>query len=253
MKIQYASDLHLEMPGNRNFIKKYPLIPVADTLVLAGDIIHLKPSHLKDQFFDDLSRDFKHVYLIPGNHEFYYEHHDISTALHDFRFLVRENVQYINNVTIYPQERVRIIFTTLWTKISEGNKGKVVERIRDFGVSKFDNREFEANVYNNCHEICLKFLLSELNKPFDGTTTVVSHHVPYPQKFGVWLGDTEEVYYVDLTNMMKDYKIDHWIHGHNHWIPQTFQIHDTKIHSNQLGYVYRGHNEDFRRDAIIEV
>ena len=37
MKIQYASDLHLELRENMNYIKSNPLPVVGDILVLAGD------------------------------------------------------------------------------------------------------------------------------------------------------------------------------------------------------------------------
>ena len=39
MKIQYASDLHLELSGNSKYVKEIPFEVSGDILVLAGDKI----------------------------------------------------------------------------------------------------------------------------------------------------------------------------------------------------------------------
>ncbi|MEP4534308.1 MAG: metallophosphoesterase [Cyclobacteriaceae bacterium] len=252
MKIQFASDLHLEMDANKIFMEKFPLIPSADILILAGDTTYMNPDFLRSNFFNHISSDFKQVYLIPGNHEFYYNRFDIEQVLYDFRLDVRHNVQYLNNSTIYPDENTRIIFSTLWTYISEEKVMAIYNRMTDFHACIFAGKTFSPESQNQAHEISLKYLTSELSKDFQGSTIVVSHHVPYPESYGVYKGELSDAYYVDLTHLMLDNKIDHWIHGHNHWIDQGLTFNNTMIHTNQLGYVYRDHNEAFRRDVVFE-
>lgn len=72
MKIQYASDLHLEFGENSKWLKDNPLIPSADILVLAGDIGYLGDAIYRTHpFWDWASQNYKQVIVVPGNHELY--------------------------------------------------------------------------------------------------------------------------------------------------------------------------------------
>ena len=116
MKIQYASDLHLEFADNWRYLKTHPLEPVGDVLVLAGDVGYLgDDNYVSHPFWDFVADNFAEVLVIPGNHEFY-KYYDIST-LPDGKILsVRPNVNvYYNGVVNL--EDVEFILSTLWARV----------------------------------------------------------------------------------------------------------------------------------------
>ena len=72
MKIQYASDIHLELSDNSRFIKSMPFEVVGDVLVFAGDTGYLRDRTLPNlKFWKWASANYREVLLVPGNHEFY--------------------------------------------------------------------------------------------------------------------------------------------------------------------------------------
>ena len=72
MKIQYASDLHLEMSANRRYMQNIPFDVVGDVLVFAGDTGYLRDRTLPNlRFWKWASANYREVLLVPGNHPFY--------------------------------------------------------------------------------------------------------------------------------------------------------------------------------------
>lgn len=69
MRIQFASDLHLEFSDNKKYLEANPLIKSGDILILAGDIIYMHPTYYNMEVFDQWSKMYDRVYMIPGNQE----------------------------------------------------------------------------------------------------------------------------------------------------------------------------------------
>jgi len=98
MKIQYASDLHLEFQENSKFLKENPLVPAGDILVLAGDIDYLYDNkyYREHPFWDYVSENFRETLIVPGNHEFY-RSGDVGTIKNGCIAEIRPNVKCYYN------------------------------------------------------------------------------------------------------------------------------------------------------------
>ena len=83
MRIQYASDLHLEFEENTNFLMTNPLKVTGEILILAGDIHVIGTENwIENPFWDWASKNYKQVIVTYGNHE-YYNSCDLSTMKED--------------------------------------------------------------------------------------------------------------------------------------------------------------------------
>ncbi len=256
MIIQYTSDLHLEFPENKNFLKTNPIQALGDVLLLTGDIVPFAVMDKHADFFDFLSDNFKTTYWIPGNHEYYY--FDLAKKCGVLNENIRNNVHLVNNLSII-QDDVRFIFSTLWTKISPANHWKIERSLSDFHVIKYNNKRFTIEEFNQLHQESIAFIEHELQLNHDGKTVVATHHVPtfvnYPEQYK---GDAlNEAFAVELFDMIYNSKINYWVFGHHHHNREPFKLGNTNMLTNQLGYVaeneHVGYNNKYFETNNFEI
>src|SRR5690606_33148280 len=133
LKLQYASDLHLEFPANKEFLKQHPLQPIGDVLVLAGDIVPFVVMDKHQDFFSYVADNFETTYWLPGNHEYY--HFNIAEKSGVLHEAIRSNVFLVNNTSVV-NEHVKLIFSTLWSRISPSYQWQIERSLNDFHVIK---------------------------------------------------------------------------------------------------------------------
>lgn len=251
-KIQYASDLHLEFPQNKEFLKNNPLLPCGDILILAGDIVPFAVMDKHQDFFSFLSDNFQMTYWIPGNHEYYY--FDAAYKSGTFFEKIRENVILLNNTTIQLQD-IKLIFSTLWSKISPANQWNIERGLSDFHVIKHNGNKLTSAVYNQWHADSIDFINQELQLENQGKTVVVTHHVPTFKKYPKMYKNSTltEAFAVELFDTIEASDIDYWMYGHSHYNTKDFKIGTTQMITNQLGYVQRNENLLFNPEKYFNV
>lgn len=250
MIAQYASDLHLEFPENKNFVLRNPIQPKADILLLSGDIVPFAIIDQHADFFDYLSDHFSKTYWIPGNHEYYY--YDLATKCGVLNEKIRDNVFLVNN-TALSLNNVRLIFSTLWSKISPIHQWHIEKAISDFQVINYNKGHFSYQHFNQLHEESMLFLKQELTTHHNTKSVVITHHVPtflhYPERYKN--DPLNEVFAVELHDFIEELGPDYWIYGHHHNNTPNFEIGKTSLLTNQLGYVKANEHRNFDLGAIF--
>ena len=148
MRVQYCSDLHLEFEQNNKYLTKNPLSVCGDVLILAGDIVPLHDEFLNDSFFSSISKKYRQVFWVPGNHEYYYK--NISDYSMSFNIQLLGNINIVNNVVLQ-YEGIQFIFSTMWSRISKGNEKNIEQSVADFECITNNNKVFKASDFNKLH------------------------------------------------------------------------------------------------------
>lgn len=271
MKIQLASDLHLEFlqrdwPGERIIAP----VPGVDVLVLAGDIANGTEAFGLFSDWPSLPNRVPIVY-VGGNHELY--GHMMEPMLKKMkRVAPLHNVHFLENDSIEIGD-VRILGATLWTNyklrsdLSQAQQMEAAERgLSDHRMIRNVRKRFTAQDALDRHLDSRDWLIEELAKPWDGKTVVVTHHGPHrmstharyfnnPLNAG-FVSDLSEILYSPTAP-------DLWLHGHVH-DGFDYTVGRTRVVANPAGYVRNRHmavgrtdfefeNETFNPKMVLEV
>jgi predicted phosphodiesterase len=251
VRIQYCSDLHLEFEENSRFLSLNPLEVTGDILILAGDIVPLHDRFLNHPFFSFASENYRQVFWVPGNHEFYYR--NISDFESSFNMKVKDNILLLHNVEL-DIEGVHFVFSTLWSQISSSNEKQIEREIADFSYITSNNRAFQAKDFNLLHQKSLQFIKSRINDD-SKKTVVVTHHLPSAScnRPAHSKSHLNEAFCVDITEEIANSKARFWIYGHSHYNQRPLFIGKTILLTNQLGYLQMNEKTEFSRGAYFSV
>ena len=255
MKIQYASDLHLELSDNSRLFKHaMPFEAIGDVLVLAGDSMYLESGKQPCRsFWQWASENFQRVLMIPGNHEFYHSG-DVAKYGDSWHNEIFPNVSYHQN------EVVRIgdtdfILSTLWSYVAPQEVNSIFYAMSDFRQIRYEGEQFTTDDVIYEHMKAMAFIKKSVSESNATHKVVVTHHLP---TFDVVAprhksSPISSAFATELKEFIADSGIDLWIYGHSHTNIDTV-IGNTRIVSNQLGYVSHGeHLCGFSGNKYIEL
>ena len=273
IKIQIASDLHLEFIRGRTPNLDEVLTPSAPVLALLGDIhVMGAPHHAEGYgtFLKECASRFERVLLLAGNHEFYTDpaapvtYEEVIVHLRALAGRCGDHVSFLHNETAEisvegsggGRYSVLVYGSTLWTSIPRNQtvEGAPPDRAAEsveFKMMDFRKvyvkgegvkpRLLEVRDTKNWHALAVEGLLAAAA---DATRRklnllVLTHHAPLmrgtsaPEHEG---GALQSGFATDLSHVMaKERSICAWAYGHTHF-NTDFVMSGVRVLSNQRGY-----------------
>ena len=228
VNFQVVSDLHIES----YFTNKLSIKPVADILILAGDVCNIHKYNKLERFLSDVCKNFKHVIYVLGNHEYYHVKNRKHKTMDELIKVVLEFEKKFNNLSILDRnsliiEDVCIVGCTLWSKINIDIPSFIV---RIYGMNSY--------IYNNLHDQDVNYIknMIEYCEKNEYKMVVVTHHCPTYSLLSKkkLLDKYKSLYASNLDYLFDGKKIHTWISGHIH-INYDVIKNGTRLIGNQRG------------------
>ena len=243
MRILVMSDLHFEFHEDAGASFMESLDPTGvDVLVLAGDIAVGSEIPAALVLF---CRRFRRaqVIFVHGNHEFY--HSTVPEVQQLTRQVARRhrNLRWLETRTVKLQGQ-RFLGATLWFP-HDPSALPNRQYLSDF----FEIQDFEPWVYEQNRRTVA--WLRRVARPGD---VVITHHLPTPQAVAPLFADNalNPFFVCDVEDVITKQRPALWIFGHTHG-SADFQLAETRLVCNPLGYVGAEQNAGFESRFIVEI
>lgn len=243
MQLQIVSDLHIDGVVDPDWTRV--IIPQAPFLLIVGDVGRLETMAHYTRFLTGVCSGFQHVYLVPGNHEFYSETTNIHVLLTQLRTLEASlaNLTVLYNTGVdLPGGGYRLYGATLWSYIPEGH------RVQSLPIVTGEASLANGTWLNMMHHQALYDLEREIAvAQSEGKTLIVATH--YPPTLEHTLEDRHlegsHRYYSasNLNRLLTQAQVHTWIYGHTHVNADFMSAGGTRVVSNQM----KGDNYSRRR------
>lgn len=246
MKIQIASDLHLEL-WQRDYPdieQQFRAVEDRDLLILAGDIT-------------DGNRDFGKAFLrrelgispvvyVPGNHEYYYStRYDVDAF---WRSFAKKNPRfhYLNNDTV--EIGGLTFYGAEWCSDFWGLTPHLFHMaVEDFRVTP------GWDTYGHLQEY--RTIKAKLTKLAGDVDVVVTHFPPTLEAIDLELYQNNKLnpYFInDDAALVRRVGAKLWVSGHTH-SPFDYRVGDTRVVGNPRGYPHEPARPGFSETKTVEV
>jgi predicted phosphohydrolase len=241
MQFQYFSDPHIDFHG-RKWAKHLNIQRVADILIIAGDICSPYKSQY-DEFLRYVSKMYKYVIIISGNHE-YYKIKKNRRSITDTATWIREvdekiistnvypNVKFLqNNSFDIPETPITIYGTTLWSNIKISEEAAVYSSLTDYSETH-GIPNLSCNTVRKMYRDDMELMTTFLNNNRDKKVIVVTHHLPSCELIAPQYMDSGiNSAFASNIDISPFPNICAWIAGHTHT-----PIERGIFHVNPMGY-----------------
>jgi predicted phosphodiesterase len=260
VRIQFLSDIHLEMIHRGPFNPSDFVTPgQAEFLALCGDIGYPEEAIL-EEFLRFCSRNFRMVFYVPGNHEFYTPSHTmtIQDKFAKMDALARKfgNILILNQsgYTV-PGTPLRIIGCTLWTDVPEDKRRQAEKYMNDYRIIyKAKGQRVTVDDLNQWHRSDRDWIQSEIRAAQESglELVVLTHHLPTQRLVHQKYEDHPlNVCFATSLDSMMHFPVRAWLCGHSHTANEA-RINGVLCALNPGGYP--GENECLvDREKILTV